>query len=78
MKTLVKIGAAYFATGATIVAVAIVKNAFCTKDGKHEVIQFFREDTDSAIIAVIRTSFVAPVLLLKRIIKVIELLKEED
>lgn len=78
MKTLVKIGAAYFATGAAIVVVAIVERYFCTKDGKREVIQLFRENTDCAIMAAIRTSFVAPVLLVKGIVKAFKLLIEED
>jgi hypothetical protein len=78
MKTLVKIGTVYVATGAAIVVVAIMQDAFCTKDGKHEVIQFFSENTDCAIMAAIRTSFVAPILLVKRIVKTIKLLKEED
>jgi hypothetical protein len=77
MKTLVKIGTAYVATGAIIVVVAIMQNAF-RKDGKHEVIQYFRENTDCAIMAAIRTSFVAPILFVKRIVKTIKLLKEEE
>ena len=62
MKTLVKIGAAYFATGVAMTVVAIAQYAFCVEGGKQEVTQFFREHTDSAIIALIKTSFVAPVL----------------
>lgn len=75
MKTLVKIGAAYFVAGVSILVVAIVEHAFCTKDGKHEVIQLFRENTDCAIMAAIETSFIAPILFVKGIIRS---LKEED
>ena len=62
MKTLVKIGAAYFATGAAITVAAIVQQAFCVEGGKQEVIQLFRENADRAIVALIKTIFVAPVL----------------